>query len=177
MSKTVKSGKSKTKLVQDPVNTLFAMGYVDLIFKIKFTDKDLLKTESNSNKTEENKEQEKDKEKSDSYYHIEDLNTLADLDFLKDRKYLWDKITISGGNDTLKQLLVGNKIAKKKCNVEYFGFNMLKFQEKEETFKEIFKYLCNKNHLIINETPLEESARYTIKVILCHKGKTNTISS
>ena len=176
MSKTVKSGKSKTKLVQDPVNTLFAMGYVDLIFKIKFTDKDLLKTESNSNKTEENKEQEKDKEKSDSYYHIEDLNTLADLDFLKDRKYLWDKITISGGNDTLKQLLVGNKIAKKKCNVEYFGFNMLKFQEKEETFKEIFKYLCNKNHLIINETPLEESARYTIKVILCHKGKTNTIS-
>jgi hypothetical protein len=52
MSKTVKSGKSKTKLVQDPVNTLFAMGYVDLIFKIKFTDKDLLKTESNSNKTE-----------------------------------------------------------------------------------------------------------------------------
>ena len=176
MSKTVKSGKSKTKLVQDPVNTLFAMGYVDLIFKIKFTDKDLLKTESNSNKTEENKEQEKDKEKSDSYYHIEDLNTLADLDFLKDRKYLWDKITISGGNDTLKQLLVGNKIAKKKCNVEYFGFNMLKFQEKEETFKEIFKYLCNKNHLIINETPLEESARYTIKVILCHKGKINTIS-
>ena len=138
MSKTVKSGKSKTKLVQDPVNTLFAMGYVDLIFKIKFTDKDLLKTESNSNKTEENKEQEKDKEKSDSYYHIEDLNTLADLDFLKDRKYLWDKITISGGNDTLKQLLVGNKIAKKKCNVEYLDLICLNSKKKKKLLK---KYL------------------------------------
>ena len=194
MSKTVKSGRSKIKIVPEPVNTLFSLGYIDLIFKIKFTDKDLLKTESNENKTEENKEQEKEeekeqeaqteekkeknkeKEKTDSYYHIEDLNTLADLDFLKDRKYLWDKITISGGNDTLKQLLIGSKISKKKCNIEYFGFNMPQFQENEETFKEIFKYICNKNHLIINETPLEDSARYTLKIILCHKGVTNTIS-
>ena len=179
MSKTVKSGKSKTKLIPDPVNSLFAMGYIDLIFKIKFTDKDLFKTDSNQNKEQEtpNEEKEKkDKEKSDSYYHIEDLNTLADLDFLKDRKYLWDKITLSGGNDTLRQLLIGTKISKKKCNIEYFGFNMPKFNENEETFKEIFKYICNKNHLIINEEPLEDSARYTIKVILCHKNETNIIS-
>ena len=83
MSKTVKSGKSKTKLVQDPVNTLFAMGYVDLIFKIKFTDKDLLKTESNSNKTEENKEQEKNKEKSDSYYPINIFYLSRSLNLLR----------------------------------------------------------------------------------------------
>ena len=83
---------------------------------------------------------------------------------------------MSGGNDTLKQLLVGNKISKKKSKIEYFGFNRPIFNGNSEFFLNIFKYVCFKNHLYINETPLEESARYSLNIILYHKGQSKTIS-
>ena len=44
--KPIKKGKtkeSKPKVPHEPAPTLFAMGYFDLIFKIKLTKKDLLK--------------------------------------------------------------------------------------------------------------------------------------
>ena len=163
MSKTVKSSKSKAKLTSEPTPTLFAMGYIDLIFKIKLSKKDLLKSEEdtkkpdNSENPDETPEQENNPE--DRYYHIEDLNTIEDLKFLKDKKELWDKITLSGGNDTLKQLLIGNRISKRRCKIEYFAYNRPMFQDNDEFFSEIFNHVCAKNHLYFNETPLEESAK------------------
>jgi hypothetical protein len=156
------------------------MGYIDFIFKIKLSKKDLLKSDEDLKKAEnadnpdETPEQGNNPE--DRYYHIEDLNTIEDLKFLKDKKELWDKITLSGGNDTIKQLLIGNRISKKRCKIEYFAYNRPVFQDNEEFFSEIFNHVCAKHHLYINEKPLEESARFTLKVILEHKGETNTIS-
>ena len=180
MSKTVKTSKSKAKLTSEPTASLFAMGYIDLIFKIKLSKKDLLKSEEDLKKAEtpenpnENEEQENTPE--DRYYHIEDLNTIEDLQFLKDKKQLWDKISLSGGNDTLKQLLIGNRISKKRCKIEYFAYNRPIFEGNESFFSEIFDHVCIKHNIYINETPLEESARYTLKIIIEHKGETNAIS-
>ena len=53
MSKASKSGSTKSKF-HDPNTILFAMGYVDLIFKLKLTNKDLLKSEEGQNQSEEN---------------------------------------------------------------------------------------------------------------------------
>ena len=173
MSKASKSGSTKSKF-HDPNTILFAMGYVDLIFKLKLTNKDLLKSEGGQNQSEENAKP--GQKTDDKYYHIEDFKSIEDLRFLKDKKELWDKITLSGGNDTLKQLLIGNKIAKKKCKIEYFGYNLPTFEGNTEFFSDIFKYVCSKNNLIINETPLEENARFTLNIILYHKGESSTIS-
>ena len=178
--KPYKKAKSKAKVSHESTPTLFAMGYFDLIFKIKFSKKDLLKSDEdlkkveNSENNEENGEQEN--EIDDRYYHIDDLNKIEDLQFLKNKKELWDKISLSGGNETLKQLLIGNRISKRRCKIEYFAFNRPIFEENESFFSEIFNYICAKNHLYINETPLEESARFTLKIILEHKGETNIIS-
>ena len=178
--KPYKKAKSKAKVSHESTPTLFAMGYFDLIFKIKFSKKDLLKSDEdlkkveNSENNEENGEQEN--EIDDRYYHIDDLNKIEDLQFLKNKKELWDKISLSGGNETLKQLLIGNRISKRRCKIEYFAFNRPLFEENESFFSEIFNYICAKNHLYINETPLEESARFTLKIILEHKGETNIIS-
>ena len=161
-----KSGSNKPK-IQEQNSTLFAMGYVDLILKLKLTDKDLLKSE------EEQKQAEKAE---DRYFHIEDFKTIEDLIFLKDKKELWDRIILSGGNDTLKQLLLGSQISKNKCKIEYFGYNFPTFEDNTEFFSDIFKYVCSKHNLYISETPLEESARFTLNIILSNKGKTNTIS-
>ena len=169
MSEQPKSVSTRSKF-HIPNSTLFAMGYVDLIFTLKLTNKDLLKPEGEQNQSDENQKSD------DRYYHIEDFNTIEDLKFLEDKQELWDKITVSGGNDTLKQLLVGNKISKKKSKIEYFGFNRPIFNGNSEFFSNIFKYVCFKNHLYINETPLEESARYSLNIILYHKGQSKTIS-
>ena len=176
MSKAVKSAKSKSRIISQPPPVLFSMGYLDLIFKLKLTNKDLLKSEEDSKKVEEPENQEeKENTPDDRYYHIEDLNTIEDLQFLKNKKELWDKISLSGGNDTLKQILIGKLISKKRCNIEYFAYNRPVFKDNEEFFQEIFDHVCTKHHLIINENPLEESARYTLKIILQHKGEINTI--
>ena len=178
--KPYKKAKSKAKVSHESTPTLFAMGYFDLIFKIKFSKKDLLKSDEDLKKvenSENNKENgEQENEIDDRYYHIDDLNKIEDLQFLKNKKELWDKISLSGGNETLKQLLIGNRISKRRCKIEYFAFNRPLFEENESFFSEIFDYICAKNHLYINETPLEESARFTLKIILEHKGETNIIS-
>ena len=181
MSKSVRRGKSKVKLLSD--STIFAMGYIDLIFKLKLSKKDLLKPEGENpenNEPQEDQDQDQEQEQEtpqeDRYYHIEDLNKIEDLHFLKDKKELWDKISLQGGNDTLKQLLIGNLISKRRCRIEYFAFNRPKFEDNEIFFEEIFNHVCAKNHLYINETPLEDSARYTLKIILEHKGESNIIS-
>ena len=169
----MKSGSTKLKY-SEPSSSLFAMGYVDLIFKLKLTNKDLLKSGEDPNQTEENNKQ--DTKKDDRYYHIEDMKTIEDLQFLKDKKDLWDKITLSGGNDTIKQILIGNRIAKKKCKIEFFGFNRPIFKDNSKFFSDIFNYVCSKHNLIINETPLEDSARFTLNIVLYNKGESTTIS-
>ena len=160
MSKTVKSGSTRSKF-HDPSSVLFAMGYVDLIFKLKLSKKDLLKSGDDQNQ-EANEKQ--DQQTDDRYYQIKDLNKIEDLSFLKEKKELWDKIILTGGNDTINRLLFGNRISKRKCKIEYFAYNLPKFQGNDEFFTEIFKYVCNKNNLVINETPLEDSARFTLNI-------------
>ena len=178
MSKQLKKSRSKGKLTNEPIPVLFAMGYFDIILKLKLTNKDLYKSEEDQKKpeTSENPEEEQKQNLDDKYYHIEDLNTIEDLKFLKDKKDLWDKISLQGGNDTLKQLLIGRQISKKKCDIEYFAFNRPLFKNNEEFFDEIFNHICTRHHIVINDTPLEDGARFTLKIILQHKDEFNTIS-
>ena len=173
MSKASKSGSTKSKF-HESTSALFAMGYVDLIFKLKLTNKDLLKSEDGQQQSEEDNKQ--GQKTDDKYYNISDFKSIEDLQFLKDKRELWDKITLTGGNDTIKQLLIGNKIAKKKSKIEFFGYNRPTFEGNTKFFSDIFNYVCSKNNLIINETPLEENARFTLNIILYHKGESNVIS-
>ena len=179
MSKSGKTGKvsknkSKASGFSDSIPTMFTMGYVDLIFKIKLTDKDLEKPSSEENENNDKGEKKKENEE-DKYYKIEDFNSIKDLEFMKEKKEIWDKIVLAGGNDTLKQLLIGNKTSKKKCRIDYIGYGILKFEGEEEFFDEIFNYVTSKNHLNINKTPLDEGSRSSLAIILKHKGKTQTI--
>ena len=130
MSEQPKSVSTRSKF-HIPNSTLFAMGYVDLIFTLKLTNKDLLKPEGEQNQSEENQKSD------DRYYHIEDFNTIEDLKFLEDKQELWDKITVSGGNDTLKQLLVGNKISKKKVKLNISVLTVLYLVE-TQNFLQIY---------------------------------------
>ena len=176
MSKQAKAGKNKSKATgfSESTPTMFTMGYIDLIFKINLSDKDLEKPPSEQDKNEESQNK---KNEEDKYYKLEDLKSIKDLNFIKDKKEIWDKIVVSGGNDSLKQLIIGNKTSKKKCHIDYIGYGRPKFEGEEEFFDEIYTYATSKNHLNINKTPLDEESRSSLTIILNHKGKTQTISS
>ena len=141
-----------------------SFGKLDLIYKIEFTEKDLEKTE----------EEIKQDENGAGYRNIEDINTLTDLQFIKDKKNIWDKIILKPNNSTLEQLLTANKISKKKMAVEYITYGNPKFEGDEEYFLEIYNYLNEKNNFDINETPLVEDGSYSLKFELQFKDQTHT---
>ena len=141
-----------------------SFGKLDLIYKIEFTEKDLEKTE----------EEIKQDENGTKYRNIEDINTLTDLQFIKDKKNIWDKIILKPNNSTLEQLLTANKISKKKMAVEYITYGNPKFEGDEEYFLEIYNYLNEKNNFDINETPLVEDGSYSLKFELQFKDQTHT---
>ena len=176
MSRMNKTGKTKTKssAFSDSIPVMFAMGYVDLIFTLNLTDKDLEKSQNEDNAN--NEQNDKKGKNEDKYYKLEDLTSIQSLNFMKDKKEIWDKIILSGGNDTIKQLLIGNKTSKKKCKIDYIGYGRPEFKDDNEFFDEIFNYVTAKNHLIINQTPLDEGGRSSLTIILKHKGKVQTIS-
>ena len=119
MSKTTKAGKNKSKATgfSESTPTMFTMGYIDLIFKINLADKDLEKPLSDQNQNEESQNK---KNEEDKYYKLEDLKSIKDLNFIKDKKEIWDKIVVSGGNDALKQLIIGNRTSKKKMSYRLY---------------------------------------------------------
>ena len=152
------------------------MGYVDLIFCLNLSDKDLEKPSSEENASNEQNQDKKKENEQDKYYKLEDLNSIKDLNFIKDKKEIWDKIILSGGNDTMKQLIIGNKTSKKKCRIDYIGYGRPKFEGDEEFFDEIYNYVTSKNNLIINKTPLNEGSRSSLIIKLIYKGQIKIIT-
>ena len=156
-TKTNKQNKQKPKEIPG----CLSFGKMDLIYKIEFVEKDLEKPE----------EEVKNDENGEKYYNIENFNSIADLKFMKEKKNIWDKIVLKPNNATLEQLLVANKMSKKKMNVEYIGYGIPKFENDDEFFKEIFNYVNEKNHLCLNEKALVEDGSYSLTFEFSFKKK------
>ena len=122
-----KSKQTKAKPKEAP--GCLSFGKLDLIYRIEFTEKDLEKTE----------EEIKQDENGSKYHNIEDINSIPDLKFIKDKKAIWDKIILKSNNSTLDQLLIANKISKKKMSVEYIAYGTPKFENEEEFFIFLYK--------------------------------------
>ena len=159
-TKTNKQNKQKPKEIPG----CLSFGKMDLIYKIEFVEKDLEKPE----------EEVKNDENGEKYYNIENFNSIADLKFMKEKKNIWDKIVLKPNNATLEQLLVANKMSKKKMNVEYIGYGIPKFENDDEFFKEIFNYVNEKNHLCLNEKALVEDGSYSLTFEFSFKKKTHS---
>ena len=157
---TQKDKQSKQKQKETP--GCLSFGKLDLIYKIEFSEKDLEKPEKDEN--------------GEKYLNIEDINSIKDLEFIKDKKTIWDKITLRANNSTLEQLLIANKMSKKKMNVEYIGYGRPKFEGDEEFFSQIFNYVNEKNHFELNDKSFVEDGPYSLKFELVFKDKTHDFS-
>ena len=155
-NKNKKNTKEKEKQNKEQVGgMIFAMGQMDLIFEMVFDDKDLEKPNS------ENEE--------DKYIKLENLNNIEDLKFLQEKKEFYNTIKMKGNNEFIKQLLLGNKISKKKNFIDLICYGRPKFEGDKEFFNEIFDHVTLNNGLQINKTPLEEGSRYSLLIQLKHK--------
>ena len=147
-----------------PVN--LSTGIIDLTFKINFSDEDLIIKDDN--------EEEK---KSISYYDIDNFKTISDLEFLKDRKEVWDKFQLIPNNYTLKHLLLANILRKKNVVTEYIGFGRPGFTGNEEFFEEIFNHISLKNNIFFNKTPLSKNINCHLNFEFTHKNKNNNFET
>ena len=169
-------GKPAKQKIKDAIPLALSFGKVDLIYRIEFTEKDLEKPQGENQNNQNNQENKENKE--DKYYDIENFNSIKDLQFLKEenKKYIWDKIQLIPCNSTLEQLLIANKISKKKMHVDYIGFGAPKFEGDEEFFNEIFIHVNEKNYIDINTKALSDSASYSITFEFIFKDKTHSFS-
>ena len=152
-------GKQNKQKIREAVPLALSFGKVDLIYRIEFTEKDLENPENPNEK-----------------YDIENFNSIKDLQFIKDKKSILDKIQLIPNNSTLEQLIIANKISKKKMHVDYIGYGRPKFEGDDEFFKEIFNYVNDKNHIDINSKPLKDSGPYSITFEFYFKDKTHSFS-
>ena len=155
-------GKQNKQKIKEAIPLALSFGKIDIIYRIEFTEKDLEKPE-NENQDEK-------------YYDIENINSIKDLSFIKDKKNIWDKFQLIPNNSTLEQLIIANKIAKKKMHVDYIGYGSPKFEGDDEFFNEIFAYVNEKHFIDINSKALIDSPAYSITFELFFKDKTHSFS-
>ena len=156
-----------------------AIGEMDLIFDLTLDDKDLENPKSSS--------------EDDKYIKIEDLKSIKDLSFLfkkdeegkseeekkEQEKKIQDivnRIKIIPNSEFMKQLLLGNKISKKKTFIDLICYGRPKFEGDNEFFDPIFKQVNLKYGLQINETPLSENSRYSLIINIRHKKHPEQLS-
>ena len=156
-NKKVKKKESKQKQSEESLGGMtFAIGPMDLIFEINFDDKDLENPDSTSEE--------------DKYFKIEEMDSVNNLAFLQDKpEEFLNTIKIKPNNEFIKQVILGNKISKKKTFVDLICYGRPKFEAEEAFFDNIFNYVTVKNGLQINKTPLEEGSRYSLLIKLRHK--------
>ena len=155
-------GKQNKQKIKEAIPLALSFGKIDIIYRIEFTEKDLEKPE-NENQDEK-------------YYDIENINSIKDLSFIKEKKNIWDKFQLIPNNSTLEQLIIANKIAKKKMHVDYIGYGSPKFEGDDEFFNEIFAYVNEKHFIDINLRALIDSPAYSITFELFFKDKTHSFS-
>ena len=156
---TQKNDKEGKKSELKP--TILSTGIIDLTFRINFSDKDLEIREENRNNENSTK----------SYYSIHDFKKISDLEFIKERKEIWDKIQLIPNNTTLKHLLLANVMRKKKVITEYIGFGRPSFTDEEKFFEEIFTYISKKNNIIFNKKPLDKDLNCHLMFEFIHNEK------
>jgi hypothetical protein len=165
MKSEKKSNKKKDPKQKQPTNdnvisgNTLSMGELDLIFEINFTDQDL----ENPNPPSEEKR----------YYKLENLHTIKDLSFMSSLSSEFiSKIKLKPNNHLIRQLLLGNKISKKKNIIEFICYNRPLFEEdNDKYFQKIFDQVCMNYKLNINKKPLYYDGRYSLILQLKHKDE------
>ena len=153
--------KQKQSSIENfPSGNTLSMGELDLIFEINFTDKELENPKAKYN--DNNK-----------FFKLENLHTIRDLSFISAlSEDFINRIKLKPNNHLMRQILLGNKISKRKNNIEFICYNLPLFEDEDEKFfQKIFDKVCINNKLNINKNPLHHEGRYSLLIQLKHRNE------
>ena len=152
--------KQKKSEEKESSPLILSMGIIDITLRIEFSNEDLEIDQENQSEKK--------------YYDIKNFRALRDLQFLKERKKIWDKFQLIPNSTTLQHLLLSNCIRKKNVITEYIGFGRPSFTDDEEFFEEIFNYVSKKNNILFNKTSLNNNLECRMNFEFVHKKKFNS---
>ena len=98
-----------------------------------------------------------------------DLNSLADLKFIRENKDLWKRIELSSTNDTLNILLQINKSSKKLVKIGYVGFKKITYKDDQVDFCDFIEGITRQNGLYITSCDVCKSI-VSIQLLLKYKN-------
>ena len=99
----------------------------------------------------------------------DDLNSLADLKFIRENKDLWKRIELSSTNDTLNILLQINKSCKKLVKIGYVGFKKITYKDDQVDFCDFIEGITRQNGLFITSCDVCKSI-VSIQLLLKYKN-------
>ena len=99
----------------------------------------------------------------------DDLNSLADLKFIRENKDLWKRIELSSTNDTLNILLQINKSSKKLVKIGYVGFKKITYKDDQVDFSDFIEEITRQNGLYITSCDVCKSI-VSIQLLLKYKN-------
>ena len=150
---------------QKPYLPAFTIGELNIVLKIDFKDEDLeIKSEE---KTENNQEK--------KYYDLDELTDLKSLSFLHKNEGILKKFQFQSKNNVTRMILIGSENMQKQTLIDYVCYNIPYFENDEKFFNDVLDYITARNGIIFNKTPLNTNAKYSIRIEMTHKEKSQVI--
>ncbi len=100
----------------------------------------------------------------------EELESLSNLQFLRENKNLWKRVVLSSTNDTLSILLQINKSSKKLVKIGYVGFKKITYKDDQVDFYDFVEEVTRQNGLFITSCDVCKSV-VSMQLLLKYKNK------
>jgi hypothetical protein len=100
----------------------------------------------------------------------DELESLSNLQFLRESKDLWKRVELSSINDTLSILLQINRSSKKLVKIGYVGFKKITYKDEQVDFYDFVEGITRQNGLYITSCDVCKSI-VSIQLLLKYKNK------
>ena len=100
----------------------------------------------------------------------DELESLSNLQFLRESKDLWKRVELSSTNDTLSILLQINKSSKKLVKIGYVGFKKITYKDEQVDFYDFVEGITRQNGLYITSCDVCKSI-VSMQLLLKYKNK------
>ena len=100
----------------------------------------------------------------------EELESLSNLQFLRENKDLWKRVELTSTNDTLSILLQINKSSKKLIKIGYVGFKKITYKDEQVNFYDFVEGITRQNGLYITSCDVCKSV-VSMQILLKFKNK------
>ena len=98
------------------------------------------------------------------------FKNLSNLNFIKENKFLWERIKLSSTEKNMQLLLHMNQVLKDKIQIKHICFRKMKFKQHQQEFQDFLKNITNLNGLYLESHSICK-CELSIQLRLRYNGK------